>query len=117
MNYIYATEVQIYDLPLQNPATPSMPGFVDVSRTECFDACIRAIKLALDCHLSFEPSEYVGLPMSVSMTGSSASIAILPVALYAWSFTYPVTRNYAMPSRSPGSPHEPTRTRPRCTLC
>ena len=89
MNYIYATEVQIYDLPLQNPAQPSLPGFIDVSRTECFDACIRAIKLALDCHLGIEASDYVGFPMSVSTT-TSLSVLASSQTLCTWPFKYSI---------------------------
>ena len=73
MNYLHATEVQIYDLPLQSSVPSSQPGFVDIARVECFDACLRAAKVALEYYLGFEPSEYIGFPMSVSINTTTTT--------------------------------------------
>lgn len=64
--YLYSAEAQINDLPMQSPIPSSPPGFIDFGRTECFDLCVRAIKMCLENYFSFEPAEYIGFAMPVS---------------------------------------------------
>ena len=64
--YLYSAEAQINDLPMQSTIPSSPPGFIDFGRTECFDLCVRAIKMCLENYFSFEPAEYIGFAMPVS---------------------------------------------------
>lgn len=64
--FLYSTEAQINDLPLQMPAPASPSRLVDFGRTECFDLCVRAIKNCLENFLSFESAAYIGFSMPVS---------------------------------------------------
>lgn len=63
--YLYSAEAQINDLPMQSPTPSAAPGFIDFGRTECFDLCLRSIKLCLENYFSFEPAEYIGFSMPV----------------------------------------------------
>ncbi|RYP07563.1 hypothetical protein DL764_002418 [Monosporascus ibericus] len=62
---LYSTEAQINELGLQNPAPSSPPVSMDFGRTECFDGFLRATKLWLEKHFSFESADYIGFTISM----------------------------------------------------
>lgn len=90
--YLYSAEAQVNDLPMQSPIPSCPPGFIDFGRTECFDLCVRAIKLCLENYFSFDASEYIGFSMPVSQT----LLFFLIQAHQSFLVTYPfhITTHY-----------------------
>ncbi|KAK7755170.1 hypothetical protein SLS62_002985 [Diatrype stigma] len=79
--YLYSAEAQINDLPMQSPTPSATPGFIDFGRTECFDLCLRAIKLCLENYFSFEAAEYIGFSMPMFLHYARATQILYRLSL------------------------------------
>ncbi|SPO01670.1 uncharacterized protein DNG_04343 [Cephalotrichum gorgonifer] len=68
ISYLLSTEVMIYELALYPVERGTVaPGFIDMSRTDCFYACLRAASQFLDNWFTFTPEEILGLPIPIHM--------------------------------------------------
>jgi hypothetical protein len=81
LSYVYFTEVLINELPLSTLETPRQTSDADFRRTECFFACLQAIKHCLENFVAFAPETVHSHPMMLNLHFSRCTQIVYRLSL------------------------------------